>query len=344
LLAGLGPLEDSDATLALASGARLAHAERAEVGAAPSGGRLTRAGAILGTEGYMSPEQAAGGEADERSDQFCFCASLYEALYAVPPFPGADGLEEYARRVLSTRARVPPPSDVPIVVERAILRGLEREPAARFPSMRELITALASGLGTSSEPLLRRRDKIRLTLALIVGITMVELANVVIVSITHSSNSLVRSIAVATVLLCVTGALWRWPAWPERHAQRYRGLLAYLSITLASMILGRVAALAVGTPPNDYYVVECVMLAALCVTESLRVGARHALLALLPLAYAPLIVLLPELRLLLHNIVLVTVFLCSLFLHMRQADADEPSGAPPPSQRSSTVRSDARKL
>ena len=46
--------------------------------------RLTQAGAILGTPGYMSSEQVHGKETDARSDQFSFCAALYQQL----PFAG----------------------------------------------------------------------------------------------------------------------------------------------------------------------------------------------------------------------------------------------------------------
>ena len=50
--------------------------------------RVTRAGAILGTPAYMSPEQLQGEDTDARSDVFGFCVTLWEALYGERPFAG----------------------------------------------------------------------------------------------------------------------------------------------------------------------------------------------------------------------------------------------------------------
>ncbi|HUH05230.1 MAG TPA: protein kinase, partial [Kofleriaceae bacterium] len=102
---------------------------------------LTRTGAVLGTPRYMAPEQFLGGEADARSDQFSFCVALYEAVYRQHPFEGntAKALVE------SSDVRpLPPPAkhDVPPWLHRAILRGLEREPSRRYPSMRTLVQAI----------------------------------------------------------------------------------------------------------------------------------------------------------------------------------------------------------
>jgi serine/threonine protein kinase len=55
--------------------------------------RLTKAGAILGTPLYMSPEQMVGQAVDPRADQFSFCVSLWEALHGARPFEGATVLE-----------------------------------------------------------------------------------------------------------------------------------------------------------------------------------------------------------------------------------------------------------
>ncbi len=118
---------------------------------------LTRTGAILGTPAYMSPEQHEGASADERSDQFSFCVALYEALYGQLPFAG-DTVFDLAHNVLHSDPR-PPPRErgVPAWVHRAVLRGLAREPAARWPTMRALVSAL------ERDPARRRRRVLTVT-------------------------------------------------------------------------------------------------------------------------------------------------------------------------------------
>ncbi|MDC0720001.1 serine/threonine-protein kinase [Nannocystis bainbridge] len=103
---------------------------------------LTQTGAILGTPAYMSPEQHLGRPVDARSDQFSFCVALYEALYGAPPFAGRD-LFELARRVLAGAVSpVPEDSKVPAWLRRALVRGLAVDPAARWPSIDDLLDEL----------------------------------------------------------------------------------------------------------------------------------------------------------------------------------------------------------
>jgi tetratricopeptide (TPR) repeat protein/tRNA A-37 threonylcarbamoyl transferase component Bud32 len=88
-------------------------------------GELTESGALVGTPAYMAPEQRVGARADERSDQYSFCVSLYEGLHGARP------------------GGMPRASDVPAWLRRALARGLARDPSARFPSMDALLAALA---------------------------------------------------------------------------------------------------------------------------------------------------------------------------------------------------------
>jgi tetratricopeptide (TPR) repeat protein/predicted Ser/Thr protein kinase len=103
---------------------------------------LTLVGALLGTPGYMSPEQIRGERAEARSDQFAFCVSLYEALYGERPYAG-ETLRDIHDAIVAARVRPSPKgSHVPRHVRSALLRGLRAKPDDRFPTMRELLRAL----------------------------------------------------------------------------------------------------------------------------------------------------------------------------------------------------------
>jgi hypothetical protein len=100
---------------------------------------------VPGTPAYLAPELYAGQPATERTDQFSFCVSLYEALYGQRPFAGQT-VSELRTAVQHGTPRPPPAhAEVPRWLLQIVLRGLSREPAARFRSMDELLAALAAG-------------------------------------------------------------------------------------------------------------------------------------------------------------------------------------------------------
>ncbi len=103
---------------------------------------ITRAGALLGTPTYMSPEQFASQPANAKSDQFSFCVALYRALWGERPFAGED-LATIGPEVLAGRVR-PPPNDsrVPRWVRDVVMRGLATQVEQRWPSMDALLAAL----------------------------------------------------------------------------------------------------------------------------------------------------------------------------------------------------------
>ena len=101
---------------------------------------LTATGAVLGTPRYMPPEQMTGADLDARSDQFSFCVALYEALYGRHPLRDATSM-----RMIDTADHAQPPpetSKVPVAIGQAVMRGLERDRARRFPSMGALVDEL----------------------------------------------------------------------------------------------------------------------------------------------------------------------------------------------------------
>ena len=104
--------------------------------------KLTATGTVMGTPAYMAPEQHYGLAVDERSDQFSFCVATYEALYGERPFAG-DNLAALAFAVTEGKVReAPAGSAVPGWLRKLLLRGLAVDPAARHPSMDELLRAL----------------------------------------------------------------------------------------------------------------------------------------------------------------------------------------------------------
>ncbi|MEZ4385963.1 MAG: tetratricopeptide repeat protein, partial [Nannocystaceae bacterium] len=99
---------------------------------------------VAGTPAYMSPEQFLGEPVDARSDVFAFCVALYEALYAEAPYAG-DTYEELRANVTAQALRPAPARSVgPAPLRAAIVRGLARDPEARYPSMTALLDALVA--------------------------------------------------------------------------------------------------------------------------------------------------------------------------------------------------------
>jgi serine/threonine protein kinase len=99
---------------------------------------------VAGTLLYMAPEQTLGMKfATAASDQYSLGAIVYEALTGRPPFL-AESLQSIIEQIRAATAV--PPSALAVAIPRAldaiVLRALSREPAARFPSVREFARAL----------------------------------------------------------------------------------------------------------------------------------------------------------------------------------------------------------
>jgi TolB-like protein/Flp pilus assembly protein TadD len=126
--------------------------ERDGVRAPTSGGPSTAAGMVMGTVGYMSPEQVNAEEAHAPSDIFSFGCVLYEMVTGQRAFAGQTPTETMAAILQTDPPKIDEfDRDLPAALERVIRRCLEKNPAQRFQSARDLASALKQiSSGTAS--------------------------------------------------------------------------------------------------------------------------------------------------------------------------------------------------
>jgi hypothetical protein len=134
--------------------AKLTHTEdRGQVTNLPTATAGTEPGVVLGTLGYMAPEQVRGKAADARSDIFSFGAILYEMLSGKRAFHG-----DSAADTMSAILKEDPPDlsvtnrNVPPALERIIRHCLEKNPEQRFHSAHDLAFDLEALSGVSAAP------------------------------------------------------------------------------------------------------------------------------------------------------------------------------------------------
>ncbi|MBA3462393.1 MAG: serine/threonine protein kinase [Deltaproteobacteria bacterium] len=116
--------------------------------------QITQHGHVVGTPAYMPPEQRGRGmDADERSDQFSFCVTLYEALYKQKPFKASKKLVMDRDEQLTVADKpgialrslaAPPPAktEVPAWLQKVVTRGLAVDKGHRYPSVDALLAEL----------------------------------------------------------------------------------------------------------------------------------------------------------------------------------------------------------
>lgn len=125
--------------------AKLTQPEGSEFGAMTVTASATEPGVVMGTVGYMSPEQVRGERVDLRTDIFAFGAMLYEMLTGKPAFQQATATES-----MTAILRDDPPDildlvpSLPMGIQRVLHRCIEKIPEQRFHSAADLAFALSS--------------------------------------------------------------------------------------------------------------------------------------------------------------------------------------------------------
>ena len=113
-------------------------------------GAGTQSGLILGTVGYMAPEQVRGEPADHRSDLFSFGAVLYEMLSGRRAFTGHSAVETLHSILTDDPPPLGPLTGTPVELEAIVRRCLAKQPEQRFQSIPELIRALQATKSSAS--------------------------------------------------------------------------------------------------------------------------------------------------------------------------------------------------
>ena len=173
---------------------------------------LTQAGTAMGTPRYMAPEQHRGDRLDAAADQYGFCVALFEALAGHAPFSGEDLAEDK----LAGPPSWPTDRPVPARVQSAVLRGLSPDPAARHPSMDDLLAALVPP------------DRSLRTAWALVGVALVTAGATLWVAEPGASPCLGAEARLAD-------------AWNEARAARARAAIAATEVVYAGEVWDRIA-------------------------------------------------------------------------------------------------------
>src|SRR5436309_2494069 len=158
--------------------AKLAAAEgpAAEQNGLPAATQATAAGIVMGTLGYLSPEQARGQTVDQRADIFALGAILYEMLSGASAFRRASSADTMSAILKEDPPELPNDSKVRPALDRIVRRCLEKQPNQRFQDTSDVAFALEALSGTAThlvDAAVQTRPSSRLTQRLVPALALV---------------------------------------------------------------------------------------------------------------------------------------------------------------------------
>jgi tetratricopeptide (TPR) repeat protein/predicted Ser/Thr protein kinase len=111
---------------------------------APDSGLATADGIVMGTVGYMAPEQVLGKDVDARADIFAFGCILHEAFSGSRPFQGSSAFETMQKIVNTDAAHLPPTA--PAELQSIVSHCMAKDPAQRYASIADVASDLRAVL------------------------------------------------------------------------------------------------------------------------------------------------------------------------------------------------------
>jgi eukaryotic-like serine/threonine-protein kinase len=191
-------------------------------------------GVTTGTPAYMAPEQVTGKDVGPAADRYSLASIAYEMLTGVIPFDG-EGLIELLYAQVHRDSPLPSSRNASLSpsVDAVIMRGLAKDPAARWETCAAFVDALATALATKVEPAMALRMAQTMVLAPVAAPTMALAPAAVPATAALPTNGHKRNPS-ATVAFAYPAATTQ----PAKRESRKRLIAAIAGVVLALLLLG----------------------------------------------------------------------------------------------------------
>jgi eukaryotic-like serine/threonine-protein kinase len=198
-------------------------------------------GVTTGTPAYMAPEQVTGKDVGPAADRYSLASIAYEMLTGVIPFDG-EGLIELLYAQVHRDSPLPSSRNASLSpsVDAVIMRGLAKDPAARWETCAAFVDALATALATKVEPAMALRMAQTMVLAPVAARTMALAAAAVPATAALPTNGHKRNpsatVAVAYPAATIQPATTTQPM--AKRESRKRLIAVIAGVVLALLLLG----------------------------------------------------------------------------------------------------------